>query len=104
MNKGKIFINSFSYRVVEVTKPPSRCFKCKKFGHQASTCHDTKVCGRCGKGDHEEKYCLAKENSEKKCVNCSENHPSYYRGCTSYKEALKTSKITKYTPYSNVVS
>ena len=86
LNKGYVVINLFKYKVEQIAKPPPRCNKCKRFDHLTSNCNFTSTCGKCGSTDHSDETC---SESERKCVNCGQNHSSYYRGCASYKELYK---------------
>ena len=65
-----------------------RCMKCQRFGHIERLCHETAVCGKCGRQDHETNTCNeVKENY--KCHHCKGNHATGDRECAIMKEKLQ---------------
>ena len=81
------------YRVKQFVKQVRLiiCFNCGKFNHKADECRiKSAKCYKCS-GDHKPSECQAtRENKQYKCINCTENHPASYGGCTFFKEKLKT--------------
>ena len=90
------FIYSQHFKVVENKPLPSvlQCYKCQKFGHNFFECKEAaSTCLRCG-GDHRLAACTI-QKEQAKCANCLQNHAANYKGCQSYKEALKNAKETE---------
>ena len=86
-------IYSQHFKVVENKPLPNvlQCYKCQKFGHNFFECKEAaSKCLRCG-GDHRLTLCTV-QKEQAKCANCHENHAANYKGCQSYKEALKNAK------------
>jgi hypothetical protein len=78
------------YKCVEYKKPPTvlQCYKCQKYGHGIGQCGaENPTCLRCGSA-HWKNECQVERESAK-CANCTQNHPSSFRGCAAYKDALK---------------
>ena len=74
--------------------PPMQCFHCQKLGHIEDMCRNKdkgKVCYKCSIV-HEGEI-GAKCTAESKCLNCSGNHPSSYRGCPAYQQEFNIKKI-----------
>ena len=91
-------IYSQHFKVVENKPLPTvlQCYKCQKFGHNFFECKEAASrCLRCG-GDHRLTSCTV-QKEQAKCANCLENHAANYRGCQSYKEALKSAKDSEVT-------
>ena len=91
-------IYSQHFKVVENKPLPIvlQCYKCQKFGHNFFECKEAASrCLRCG-GDHRLTSCTV-QKEQAKCANCLENHAANYRGCQSYKEALKSAKDSEVT-------
>ena len=85
MKKENIKIGLFKYKVERLAKSPIRCQNCKMFGHSIKACKNSSKCAKCGKDTHEGDC----ENNQIKCLNCEDNHSSYYKGCPKYKELMK---------------
>lgn len=69
---------------------PRRCFKCQRFGHGKAQCRSMEtICGQCSSIEHEPEKCQLPV----KCVNCSENHPSWSRNCPKFKIEMEIQKI-----------
>ena len=97
--KEKLISNGFfiypqHFSVSEFKEPPTvpQCQKCQKFGHERRTCQQTEpTCIRCGQG-HRLTECSAPRDTPS-CANCKGNHVASYRGCKSYKDAVKDAVI-----------
>ena len=68
-----------------------QCKKCHVFEHTIMDCKSQNfLCSWCGKHNCNRK--CSKDN--KKCLNCTQNHSSLYKGCKKYKnEAWKASSL-----------
>ncbi|CAF0990596.1 unnamed protein product [Brachionus calyciflorus] len=98
-----LVINSVRYQVGEIARPPKRCKKCKKFYHTALNCTNEACCGRCGRKDHDDENCPSIKTKEFNCVNCGENHSSYYEGCrdSDNKQITSTGFYRSYSDVAN---
>jgi hypothetical protein len=67
----------------KLKQEPTQCMKCRKWGHFAAECPDTKdTCGTCG-NDHRTNTCS--ETSGKFCASCnSHTHASWDRNCPEF--------------------
>ncbi|KAF7384574.1 hypothetical protein HZH68_014186 [Vespula germanica] len=62
--------------------------RCQRHGHTQKYCTKTPRCMKCT-GDHLSTECAKKIKDENvKCVNCSEKHPTNYKGCMAYKTKI----------------
>lgn len=82
------------------------CYRCYKVeDHFTSDCpkpKEFKICSECGEEGHYWKECAS---SNKKCVNCQEDHRTLAMRCPLRREAYNNKKTdTKTATYSNVVS
>lgn len=89
--KSGLKLDYFSLKV-EDFKPhfkPIQCFNCQNFDHMADKCPkaNSPTCLRCA-GNHKVEYCN-KDNSEAKCANCSNNHPSVDKECPVFLKKLE---------------
>lgn len=85
------------HRVSVYIPPPTRCYRCQRFGHIAGNCGSRKDrCPICA-GPHPYQECQIKDThrSENKasCPNCRGPHPASYQGCPAYKQAKICKKI-----------
>lgn len=92
----KYLLNT-SVRIEKFRRPDViQCFRCQKIGHVASNCQMSFRCVKCA-GEHSAADCPLTSNAPKenlKCTLCLQNgHPANYRGCSKYKQLIK-SKIT----------
>ena len=92
-----VHIGYRKHRVDRYIPDPIRCYRCQKFGHRAPNCNSKTKCSVCA-GPHSVNDCPeiqknTEESKERKCPNCSGNHPASYKGCPSYKTALQVTKI-----------
>ncbi|CAF0832877.1 unnamed protein product [Brachionus calyciflorus] len=78
LDHKKIIVNRVRYSIEEVAKPPKRCTKT----------------------DHTDENCPSLETQVFKCVNCGENHSSFYKGCIEYKQRDKAN-ITEINSVNN---
>src|ERR1019366_4696620 len=64
----------------KLKQEPTQCMKCRKWGHYAADCSESKdTCGTCG-GEHRTNACT--ENNRKHCVSCNAStHTSWDRDC-----------------------
>lgn len=63
-----------------------QCIRCQQYGHTKSYCNKSPRCVKCAL-NHWTQNCPKKERSDDVvCVNCGENHPANYKGCTVYKQ------------------
>ena len=67
----------------KLKQEPTQCMKCRKWGHFASDCTETKdICGTCG-DDHRTNTCT--ETRKRYCVSCNAySHSSWDRGCPEF--------------------
>jgi hypothetical protein len=88
LNERFIRIGLSKIYVEDFIKPPTQCRKCKGFGHIEKLCKSNYRCGKCG-DEHKEDDCQV-DKAKSRCVNCMNNHSSFYRGCIAYREAKKS--------------
>ena len=88
--KGKIALGLFQYKCEANARQAIRCHRCKELGHFLINCKNKERCSKCSSEDHVAENCTS-DISE--CVNCGDNHSSYYKGCLKYKELLKAEVI-----------
>lgn len=87
VTSGWMGLGYTKYPVKECEKPPKRCLNCHKFNHTILSCKElNKSCAKCKKQAH-----TGECTSQLECVNCGGKHSAYYRGCPSYKDAVKRS-------------
>lgn len=80
----------------------TRCFNCHNFGHTASQCRRTQVCGFCSEPGHHDGHCevKAREHNQLRsdaayCVNCkARGHPSYSPQCPERKKRVTQARET----------
>ena len=75
-----IVIDSERFKVRPWQPRPLQCFHCFGFGHSATKCTKTKICGNCSFQDHEDDC-----STPYVCVNCKENHSAKDKMCKVYK-------------------
>lgn len=78
-----------------------QCKRCQRFGHTQKFCQRQAKCVKCA-GNHMTAECKIKDNSQPKCVNCSEAHPASYRGCLVAKEIQKRRIINNKSKYAQL--
>ena len=78
-----ILIHGVKIYPSKLKQDPTQCLKCRRWGHYASSCKETKdTCGTCG-GNHWTKACS--EPSRKFCASCNVNtHTSWDRQCPEF--------------------
>lgn len=74
-------------------RPITQCYKCQDFNHLASNCFRTIKCRLCGEM-HDAINCPLKQQTTRKCTNCSGPHPSNSVECPVYIKVLE-SKMTR---------
>lgn len=67
---------------------PLRCFNCQRFGHSSAGCNNKSICHNCGEERHE-------GNCSKlsKCRNCTGDHPSSSKICSSWIKEKEIQKV-----------
>ena len=86
---GRVFLGFMSFRVNLYIPPPTRCFKCQRFGHVADMCRSSVRCPRCGER-HSFDECSAEKHL---CCLCGGSHSAAYKGCEKYKEANQIQQV-----------
>jgi hypothetical protein len=61
-----------------------KCFKCQRFGHNATVCHSKPRCINCGDDHQKEGRC----QRQTKCCNCQGNHLANDKKCPTRKETM----------------
>lgn len=87
---GIQYINSMKVKIeaIRSSKLIPQCKRCQRYGHTRKFCRRTPTCVKCA-GEHLTTSCTKTRNTPAKCINCSEEHPANYRGCTIAKELQK---------------
>jgi hypothetical protein len=69
----------------KLKQEPTQCMKCRRWGHFATECQDTKdTCGTCG-GEHRTNACA--ESNIRYCVSCNvASHASWDRNCPEFRK------------------
>lgn len=98
-------MDRFEYCIVSIEarrkpKTPPQCFRCQRYGHTKNYCHLTPRCVKC-LGAHFYKECNKDDNTKPQCVNCSQDHPANFKGCTFYQELLKKNVTNQRLPELN---
>lgn len=86
----RIMIGYVSYTARPYIPPPTRCYKCQRYGHIASVCKGKIRCAKCG-GEHE--YGQCGEGTKIKCCNCGGEHSAAYKGCEMHKQAVQVQNV-----------
>lgn len=76
---------------------PSQCIRCQQFGHTKNYCRLAPRCVKCT-GSHLSSACTKEKNSTATCVNCGENHPANFKGCSVYLQATQKQRVTTAAP------
>nr|CAH7725233.1 unnamed protein product [Callosobruchus chinensis] len=94
----KITKKSMISLVILYIPNPVRCFKCQRFGHMSSVCHNEAVC-ICGRPDHLPDPCVRPFT----CVNCNENHLTNSKLCPRMKQevAIQNIKVSERSTYND---
>ena len=91
LESGRVYINSYSYRVTEYNVLP-HCYRCLSRGHRLAECNVKEiVCSRCSEEGHKAVNCKNEVNCrvcQKKGV--SSGHYMISVACPSYARALET--------------
>lgn len=67
---------------IERTFKVFNCMKCHRLDHRTDSCKDGEHCGLCSTKHNVDQTCPAKEDRSKtKCINCGDNHPSFFCNC-----------------------
>ena len=75
---------------VEKRRPSSsvpQCTRCQHYGHTKNYCKREPRCVRC-EGNHHYKNCNVPRSTASKCVNCKDDHPANFKGCTYYQTII----------------
>ena len=88
------FWSELSFKVEPSIPPPTRCFKCQKYGHMSSSCRNSYACWNCSmsypeRKDHEPREC----RNDRKCVNCEENHSAGSPVCKVHRQEKNWARI-----------
>ena len=79
-----------NFKVRPFVPNPTRCYKCQKFGHVATTCRSRAPKCRLCAGAHMTELCQTKRNTGEqivmKCANCGEAHPASSGLCTKMRD------------------
>lgn len=76
-------------------KQVPQCSNCQQYGHTKSFCRRLPKCIKCA-GNHTSKLCSRQNwSSDVKCALCNGNHPANYKGCSIYKQILKSRYPTR---------
>ena len=85
-----------NFRVRPFVPNPTRCYKCQKFGHVATTCRSRAPRCRLCAGAHMTEQCQALRNNgrqvEVKCANCGQAHPASSGLCTKLRDITATKR------------
>lgn len=65
-----------------------QCHRCQQFGHTKNYCLRPFICVKCA-GSHPSTSCTKSKNAEPKCANCKGKHTANYRGCLTFKNAIR---------------
>ena len=84
-----------SHRLVPYRTKVVQCERCWWFGHQTARCSRPRLCKFCsrrGEG-HDSENCSSDPGTQKKCSNCSGNHPADDKSCPVWVKQLAIGKI-----------
>ena len=94
-----------SFKVRPFVPTPTRCYKCQKFGHVATTCMSKAARCRLCAGAHLTEQCQTQRNSGQivtlKCANCGEAHPASSGLCQKMRDVsqtMRTRAASKFRP------
>ena len=94
-----------NFKVRPFVPTPTRCYKCQKFGHVATTCLARAARCRLCAGTHLTEQCQSKRTSGEaitlKCANCGEAHPASSGLCQKLRdvsETMRTRAVSKFRP------
>jgi hypothetical protein len=68
---------------------PLRCFKCQHFGHSATSCNATEICGNCSAPKH----CSGPCTAPPLCANCQGSHSAWSRECPKFCEEKRIREL-----------
>lgn len=66
-----------------------QCMRCQQYGHTKSYCTKPYNCVKCAE-NHPTNMCQKNRNTPAKCVHCDLAHPANYKGCSVYRDLLKS--------------
>lgn len=81
------------------SKKINQCHRCQRFGHAQSRCTANPKCVKCA-GNHLTSDCNIDKQTPPKCVNCKQQHPASYQGCSAWPK-IKPSYAPKNTTMKN---
>lgn len=92
LGSHRLFYTTVTIEKFNRTSIP-QCFKCSELGHVQNNCFRPMVCHKCGESHSSQEECKVTAetpNSEKFCNLCKEKgHAASYKGCPTYKKALR---------------
>lgn len=92
-------INKLQNSIISVeprrlAKHTPQCHRCQRTGHTKNYCTLPPRCVKCA-GDHLYTNCTKRKEEPPTCVNCHEQHPANYRGCSYHQSSVKTRAVKK---------
>ncbi len=93
-NKSIYNLQTLLHTRIQVESPRPRheipqCKRCQGFGHTRGYCTLPYICVKCG-GEHDNRDCTKSPEAKPKCGLCGGDHTANYRGCSRYKELIKS--------------
>ena len=85
----KVKVGYEVFPIQEYTPRPQFCANCLRYGHVAKFCRSKAKCKKCGSDEHASNACTSEST---KCYNCTLNHPTGSKECSTYireQEVLK---------------
>ena len=94
-----------NFKVRPFVPQPTRCYKCQRYGHVATTCNARSARCRLCAGTHLTEQCQTQRNSGQsitlKCANCGDSHPASSGLCPKLRDitqTMRTRAATKFKP------
>jgi hypothetical protein len=94
-------VMQYDLKLAETYDPKCRvtqCYKCQKYGHISTACHNQRKCGHCG-GDHSTEECAEKEQAtRRRCAACTiGEHASWSKTCPARERERSRAKTAQRT-------